>query len=339
MEPNDNTPNFAESVQAFIDSKTKPLGSLGTVEQVAAQLAMIFGALQPEVDTCELILFAADHGIATAGVSAYPQEVTRQMVLNILEGGAASAVFARSSGVSLSVVDAGVKGGEITHPSLINRRLGDGTANALVEAAMTTEQCERAIAHGRALGESARSDIISFGELGIGNTASAALVTAKVLGSPVAEFTGRGTGLDDAGLAEKRNLLQQASARTAPKLTAADALREYGGFEIAMMAGAMLGAAAMGRPVIVDGFICSAAALCARDLDAASSQHFIFAHASAEQGHRKVLAAMNATAVLDLKLRLGEGTGALLAWPIIRAAAKMLSEMANFDDAGVSNCE
>ncbi len=339
MEPNDNTPDFAESVKAFIDSKTKPPGSLGTVEQVAAQLAMIFGTLQPEVDTCELILFAADHGIATVGVSAYPQEVTRQMVLNVLEGGAASAVFARSSGVSLSVVDAGVKGGEITHPSLINRRLGDGTANALVEAAMTTEQCERAMAHGRALAESARSDVISFGELGIGNTASAALVAAKVLGLAVAEFTGRGTGLDDAGLAEKRNLLHQASARTAPKLTAADALREYGGFEIAMMVGAMLGAAAMGRPVIVDGFICSAAALCARDLDAASSQHFIFAHASVEQGHRKVLEAMNANAVLDLKLRLGEGTGALLAWPIIRAASKMLSEMANFDDAGISNCE
>ena len=134
MEVKDNTPDFAESVQAFIDGKTKPLGSLGTIERVAAQLATISGTLQPEIDTCELILFAADHGIATAGVSAYPQEVTRQMVLNILEGGSASAVFARSSGVTLSVVDAGVKGGEIDHPSLINRRLGNGTANALVEA-------------------------------------------------------------------------------------------------------------------------------------------------------------------------------------------------------------
>ena len=339
MEPTDNTPDFAKSVQAFIDSKTKPPGSLGTVEQVAAQLARIIGTLQPEIDTCELILFAADHGIATAGVSAYPQEVTRQMVLNILEGGAASAVFARSSGVTLSVVDAGVKGGEINHPSLINRRLGDGTANALVEAAMTMEQLESAMAHGRALGESASSDVISFGEMGIGNTASAALVVAKVLGSAVAELTDRGTGLDDAGLAKKRDLLQQACMRTAPKLTAADALREYGGFEIAMMAGAMLGAAGTGRPVIVDGFICSAAAMCAKDLDATVAQHFIFAHASAEQGHRQVLEAMNANVILDLQLRLGEGTGALLAWPIIRAAAKMLLEMANFDDAGMSNRE
>ena len=339
MEAKDTTPDFAETVQAFIDGKTKPLGSLGTIEKVAAQLATISGTLQPEIDTCELILFAADHGIATAGVSAYPQEVTRQMVLNILEGGAASAVFARSCDVLLSVVDAGVKGGEINHPSLINRRLGDGTANAVVEAAMTMEQYESAIIHGRALGESARTDVIIFGEMGIGNTASAALVAAKVLGSAVADLTGRGTGLDDAGLAKKRDLLQQASARTAPKLTAADALLEYGGFEIVMMAGAMLGAAGTGRPIIVDGFICSVAALCARDLDAASSQHFIFAHAAAEQGHRQVLEAMKATAVLDLKLRLGEGTGALLAWPIIRAAAKMLSEMANFDDAGVSNCE
>ena len=339
MEAKDNTPDFAESVQAFIDGKTKPLGSLGTIEKVAAQLAAISGTLQPEIDNCELLLFAADHGIATAGVSAYPQEVTRQMVLNVLEGGAASAVFARSFGVSLSVVDAGVKGGEISHPSLINRRLGDGTANAVFEAAMTMEQCDSAIAHGQALGKSAKSDVIIFGEMGIGNTASAALVAAKVLGSAVADLTGRGTGLDDAALAKKRDLLQQASARTAPKLAAADALREYGGFEIAMMAGAMLGAACTDRPIIVDGFISSAAALCARELNATIEQHFIFAHASAEQGHRQVLEAMNANVILDLQLRLGEGTGALLAWPIIRAAAKMLLEMANFDDAGVSNRE
>ena len=339
MEARDNTTDFAESVQAFIDGKTKPLGSLGTIEKVAAQLAAISGTLQPEIDTCELILLAADHGIAAAGVSAYPQEVTRQMVLNILAGGAASAVFARSSGVSLSVVDAGVKGGEINHPSLINRRLGDGTANAVVEAAMTVEQYETAIIHGQELGESAKSDVIIFGEMGIGNTASAALVSAKVLGSAVADLTGRGTGLDDAGLAKKRDLLQQASARTAPQLAAADALREYGGFEIAMMAGAMLGAAGTGRPIIVDGFICSAAALCARDLSATIEQHLIFAHASAEQGHRQVLEAMNANVILDLQLRLGEGTGALLAWPIIRAAAKMLLEMANFDDSGVSDRE
>jgi len=339
MEARDNTTDFAESVQAFIDGKTKPLGSLGTIEKVAAQLAAISGTLQPEIDTCELILLAADHGIAAAGVSAYPQEVTRQMVLNILAGGAASAVFARSSGVSLSVVDAGVKGGEINHPSLINRRLGDGTANAVVEAAMTVEQYETAIIHGQELGESAKSDVIIFGEMGIGNTASAALVSAKVLGSAVADLTGRGAGLDDAGLAKKRDLLQQASARTAPQLAAADALREYGGFEIAMMAGAMLGAASTGRPIIVDGFICSAAALCARDLSATIEQHLIFAHASAEQGHRQVLEAMNANVILDLQLRLGEGTGALLAWPIIRAAAKMLLEMANFDDSGVSDRE
>ena len=339
MEARDNTTDFAESVQAFIDGKTKPLGSLGTIEKVAAQLAAISGTLQPEIDTCELILLAADHGIAAAGVSAYPQEVTRQMVLNILAGGAASAVFARSSGVSLSVVDAGVKGGEINHPSLINRRLGDGTANAVVEAAMTVEQYETAIIHGQELGESAKSDVIIFGEMGIGNTASAALVSAKVLGSAVADLTGRGAGLDDAGLAKKRDLLQQASARTAPQLAAADALREYGGFEIAMMAGAMLGAASTGRPIIVDGFICSAAALCASDLNATIEQHLIFAHASAEQGHRQVLEAMNANVILDLQLRLGEGTGALLAWPIIRAAAKMLLEMANFDDSGVSDRE
>ena len=207
---------------------------------------------------------------------------------------------------------------------------------------MSENQAKECILRGEKVAEELPDpscNVIAFGEMGIGNTASAALVSAKVLGSAVADLTGRGTGLDDAGLAKKRDLLLQASARTAPKLAAADALREYGGFEIAMMAGAMLGAAGTGRPIIVDGFICSAAALCARDLNATIEQHLIFAHASAEQGHRQVLEAMNANVILDLQLRLGEGTGGLLAWPIIRAAAKMLSEMASFDDAGVSNRE
>ena len=339
MDADDNTPDFVDSVQAFIDSKTKPPGSLGRVEQVAAQLSIILGTLRPAIDSCELILFAADHGIAAAGVSAYPQEVTRPMVLNILEGGAASAVFARSSGVSLSVVDAGVRGGEIDHPSLISLRLGEGTANSIDEAAMTPQQCEAAMEHGRRLGQNANSDVVSFGEMGIGNTASAALAAAKILGVPVSDLTGRGTGLDDAGLAKKRELLGQAAARTPDQLAAAEALREYGGFEIAMMTGAMLGAVDKGRPIIVDGFICSVAALCAENLNPASSPHFIFAHASAEQGHRQVLDALNARPLLDLELRLGEGTGALLAWPIIRASAKMLSEMATFSDAGVSDRE
>ncbi|MEM1404054.1 MAG: nicotinate-nucleotide--dimethylbenzimidazole phosphoribosyltransferase [Pseudomonadota bacterium] len=339
MDSKNNTPDFADSVQAFIDSKTKPPGSLGIVEQIAAQLAISSGTLRPAIDSCELILFAADHGIATTGVSAYPQEVTRQMVLNILEGGAASAVFARSAGVSLSVVDAGVRGGEIDHPSLINRRVGDGTANSLVEAAMTAQQCDTAMEYGDALSQNAQSDVLTFGEMGIGNTASAALVAAKILGSPVSELTGRGTGLDDAGLAKKSALLQQASARTAAQLVTVDALREYGGFEIAMMTGAMMGAANKGSPIIVDGFICSVAALCAQTLSPASSKHFIFAHASAERGHRRILEALNVRAVLDLELRLGEGTGALLAWPILRAAAKMLTEMATFKDAGVSGRE
>ncbi|MEM9055815.1 MAG: nicotinate-nucleotide--dimethylbenzimidazole phosphoribosyltransferase, partial [Pseudomonadota bacterium] len=283
-----------------------------------------------------LLIFAGDHGMAEAGVSAYPQAVTRQMVLNFLSGGAAANVFAASVGASVHVIDAGVAGDKIDHASLINRRIANGTNNAIEGAAITRDQLDRALKTGMDIADAMDTDVICFGEMGIGNTSSASLVSAKLLGRSVGDLTGRGTGLDDEALQHKRTLLEKAAARTVGKLNAHAALNEYGGFEIAMMAGAMIGAAKAKRVVIVDGFIATAAALCARDIAPECETAFVFAHKSAESGHAIVLEALNAKPLLDLNMRLGEGTGALLAFPLVKAAAAMLRDMASFESANVS---
>lgn len=327
---------FDEQLSAAIDNKTKPVGALGKIEDLAAQIARIQKTLTPQAESATLTIFAGDHGIAAAGVSAYPQEVTRQMVLNFLSGGAAANVFARSVGADVCVVDAGVAGEAIDHPALINQRINAGTANALEGPAMSVEQCQQSLSVGQSIGEAIHSDVACFGEMGIGNTSSASLLAAKRLGAPVGDLVGRGTGLDDKNLAKKTELLEQAAARTAPTLDPETALTEYAGFEIVMMAGAMKGAAQSGRIVLVDGFIASVAALYARDLAPGTEHSFVFAHQSAEAGHALVLEAMGAKPLLDLGLRLGEGTGALLAFPLVRAAAAMLREMASFESASVS---
>ena len=281
-------------------------------------------------------IFAGDHGLAAEGVSAYPQAVTRQMLGNFLAGNAAANVFARSVGASLRVVDAGVAGEPIVHPDLVARRIGPGTRNALHEPAMTAAERDRALALGRALEADSNADAACFGEMGIGNTSAATLLAHKVAGLPLAGLVGRGTGLDDQGLARKLAILERAAARTATTLPARAALAEYGGYEIAMMAGAMLGAAAAGRLVIVDGFIAGAAALIATAEAPEAAGAMVFAHRSAEPGHAALLDHLGARPLLDLDMRLGEGTGALLAWPLVRAAAAMLTEMASFESAGVS---
>ena len=332
----DSSKPTAPDVKAAIDAKTKPVGSLGRLETLAAQIATIQGSLKPKADTCTLIIFAGDHGMATAGVSAFPQAVTRQMVLNFLSGGAAANVFARSVCANVRVVDAGVAGDPIEHPDLISRRMGSGTANALQTPAMTPLECEQSCETGRVLGREAQTDVVCFGEMGIGNTSSATLIAAKLLSRPVTELVGRGTGLDDEGLARKKELLQHGAARTPAQLAARIALTEYGGFEIAMMGGAMVGAAEAGKIVMVDGFISSVAALCASAIAPGCEANFVFAHRSAEAGHEIVLKALGAQPLLELDMRLGEGTGALLAFPLIKAAAAMLSEMASFESAGVS---
>ena len=370
-----------EAIRLAIDAKTKPPGSLGRVEALAARIARIQGTLTPRLRRCRLTLFAGDHGVANEGVSAYPQAVTRQMVANFLAGGAAANVFARANGVEIAVVDAGVADDPLDAPGLVSRRIAPGTRNFAVEPAMTCEQYEAALHAGAELGARANAriaaktgdgtigeaeaqaearagartgdgdgardesgdragvDAAAFGEMGIANTSSATLIAHKLTGAPLDALTGRGTGLDDDGLAHKLQVLMRAADRTADRLPPDEALREYGGFEIAMMAGAMIGAARAGAVVIVDGFIASAAALAADALAPALRDYLVFAHRSAEPGHEVVLDALGASPLLDLGMRLGEGTGALLAWPILRSAAAMLSDMASFESAGVSGPE
>lgn len=329
--------SFEQELAAKIDGKTKPPRSLGKLEVLAAQLARIQNTLSPRVESCSLTIFAADHGIAVSGVSAFPQEVTRQMVTNFLARGAAANAFADAFSVPVTIVDAGVVGPPVEHPDLVDARIGAGTANSLKAPAMTAEQYEMALQRGLQIGAVQEADACCFGEMGIGNTSSASLVGAKILSRPVSELVGRGTGLDDEGLERKRQLLARASERTAQTLQAGDALREYGGFEMVMMTGAMIGAAQKDRVVLVDGVIATTAALCAQALEPGCSRNQIFAHRSAEASHGPLLEALGSDPLLDLDMRLGEGTGALLAWPLVKAAAAFLSKMASFDDAGVNS--
>lgn len=324
------------AIRRAIDSKTKPLGALGIVETLAAQVARIQGTLTPRLDRCRLTLFAGDHGIAHEGVSAYPQAVTRQMVANFLAGGAAANVFARTNAVDLQVVDAGVAGEPMDAPGLVSRRIAAGTRNCVVEPAMTTQQCDAALGAGEELGGNVTADAAAFGEMGIANTSSATLIAHKLTGAGLDALIGRGTGLDDDGLARKRAVLARAAMRTTERLDARSAMSEYGGFEIVMMAGAMIGAARVGAVVLVDGFIASAAALAAVGIAPALRDYLVFAHRSAERGHRTVLEALDARPLLDFDMRLGEGTGALIAWPVLKCAAAMMSDMASFESAGVS---
>ncbi len=323
-------------IQAAIDAKTKPLGALGRIEALAADIARFQNTLSPRMERCGLIVFAADHGIAEEGVSNFPQAVTRQMVANFLAGGAAANVFAATAGIDMRVVDAGVAGEPILHPRLINRRIGPGTSNSAAEPAMSADRLAAALHAGEALAEEGDYDALAFGEMGIANTSAATLIGHKLTGAPIAALTGRGTGLNDAALAHKTSVLARAARRTPDALSAEETLIEYGGYEIAMMTGAMLGAAGAGRMILVDGFIATSAALAATRLEPSARAAMIFAHASQEAGHKTLLDALGARPLLSLDMRLGEGTGALLAWPLVRAAAAMLRDMASFEDAGVS---
>ena len=336
MSMHNAAPEFEIALQARIDGKTKPLGALGRIEALAAQIARVQASLTPRMEHAQLILLAADHGIALEGVSAFPQAVTRQMVMNFLAGGAAANVFARQAGIPVTVVDCGIAGPLVADAGLVSRRIGPGTANALHGPAMTPAQCDAALETGRALALEGDFDALCLGEMGIGNTSAATLLAAKITGEKLEGFIGCGTGLDAAGLAHKQAVLARAAARTPSRLSASQALVEYGGFEIAAMAGAMLGAAEARRMVLVDGFIAGAAALVALGMRPAIRDHLVFAHHSAEQGHGALLAALGAEPLLDLGLRLGEGSGALLAWPLLRASAAMLNEMASFESAAVS---
>ncbi|MBL8397793.1 MAG: nicotinate-nucleotide--dimethylbenzimidazole phosphoribosyltransferase [Candidatus Accumulibacter sp.] len=328
-------------LQACIDGKTKPPGSLGQLERLARQIGQVRQTLTPRLGEPQLLIFAGDHGAARAGVSAYPQDVTWQMVENFLAGGAAINVFSRHNNLRLQVIDAGVAHDFGVRPGLVDAKIAFGTQNYLERPAMTAAECQLAIERGAAIVRQLAErgvQVVGFGEMGIGNTAAASLLTQHFTTTPLAECVGRGTGLDDAGLARKKDLLARAAARA--NLPAhAEPLRvlaEFGGFEIAMLCGALLAGAEAGLLLLIDGFIVTAAVLVAIALAPAVRDYCVFCHRSAEPGHLAQLRALDAEPLLDLGLRLGEGTGVALAWPLVRAAAAFLDEMASFASAGVS---
>jgi nicotinate-nucleotide--dimethylbenzimidazole phosphoribosyltransferase len=327
---------LAAALRRRIDRKTKPLGSLGRLEALMLRLGLILGSEMPCLVEPQLIVFAADHGLAARGVSAYPSEVSWQMVENFLAGGAAVSVLARQHGLALTVVDAGVAHDFAPRPGLVIAKIARGTRDCSIGPAMSAAQCEQAIAAGREILRQRPGNVLLLGEMGIGNTSSAALLLSRLQELPIGQCTGRGTGLDDAQLARKIEILSGVLRLHAGAVEPLDALAAFGGFEIAMMVGAVLQAALERRVVVVDGFISSAAVLVAASLRPAVLQRCVFAHCSDESAHRAMLATLGAEPLLDLGLRLGEGSGAALAWPLLHSACCILAEMASFEAAGVS---
>ncbi|MCV2365712.1 nicotinate-nucleotide--dimethylbenzimidazole phosphoribosyltransferase [Paucibacter sp. DJ1R-11] len=327
---------LAAALQARIDGKTKPLGALGQLETLMLRLGLILGSETPQLKNPQMMVFAGDHGLARRGVSAYPSDVTWQMVENFLAGGAAISVLARQHGLALSVVDAGVAHDFAPREGLIIAKIAHGTEDASERTAMSIDQCATAIAAGKNLLRNKPGNALLLGEMGIGNTSSAALLLARLQGLALADCTGRGTGLDDAALARKVAVLQEVLDLHVQASTPLQALAAFGGFEIAMMVGAVLQAALERRVIVVDGFIASSAVLVAARLQPAVLERCIFAHRSNESGHRLMLEALQAEPLLDLGLRLGEGSGAALAWPLLESACRILEEMASFASAGVS---
>ena len=331
---------LAATLQTKIDQKTKPLGALGQLESLALQIGLIQDSLTPSLTKPCIIIFAGDHGIVESGVSAYPQTVTAQMVANFLAGGAAISVFAQQHQLELLIADAGVNADLASHPRLIDAKIGKGTKNFLTHPAMTTDDCTKALQAGAELVLQQHNygcNCIGFGEMGIGNTSSAAMLMHCLTSMPLAQCVGRGTGLNDAQLQNKLTVLQQALNQHKGITEPLDILATYGGFEIAMMAGAYLKAAELGMLIMVDGFIAGAALLVACKLYPQVLDYCVFSHVSSEQGHQALLNQFNARPLLTLDLRLGEGSGIALAYPLLQSAVVFLNEMATFDEAGVDH--
>ncbi len=319
---------------------TKPPGSLGRLEELSIQLAGILEQERPSIARKAVIVMAGDHGVVAEGVSAFPAEVTPQMVLNFLYGGAAINVLAKVAGARVIIVDMGVAVDMPDHPGLIKRKVAYGTQNMAVGPAMTQQQAEAALQAGIDIvtAEIEKGlDLVAIGEMGIGNTTPATAITAAFTGLPAAQLTGRGTGVDDAGLARKVEVIEKALAVNKPDSSdAMDVLMKVGGLEIAGLAGVVIGAAAQRVPVVIDGFISSAAALVAAELVPAVKPYLIGSHESVEIGHQAILQRLGIRPLFDLNMRLGEGTGAAIAFNIIEGAARVLDEMATFAEAGVS---
>jgi nicotinate-nucleotide--dimethylbenzimidazole phosphoribosyltransferase len=354
-----------QRLQQQIDNKTKPLGALGRLEEIALQAGLIQGTMNPQLSRPHIVVFAGDHGIAATGqVNPYPQSVTAQMVLNFITGGAAINVFCRQHQLGLTVVDAGVNfdfdtslvaagsGSPVRADislfpgKLLTHKIGYGTKNYLETVAMTSEELDRALQAGGEIVAGLHADgcnCIGFGEMGIGNTSSASLIMSYVTGIPVEECAGRGTGVSDEQLEIKKEVLREAFRRHLPAVAAKpDAetiLTHVGGFEIAMMTGAFLKAAELRMIILVDGFIATAALLMARLIREDVQDYCIFSHTSGESGHIRMLEYLGAEPLLNLGMRLGEGTGAAMAYPLVQSAVQFLREMASFESAGVSKAE
>jgi len=328
------------AVQAHIDDLTKPQGSLGRLEEIALKYAIATGTTSPVLSKKKIFCFAGDHGVAAEGVSAFPAAVTPQMVYNMLGGGAAINVLSRHAGADLEVIDIGVNHDFPDHPMLRRCKVRHGSSNMAEGPAMTIEETLQAVMAGAELAIEAHAQgyhLLATGEMGIANTTPATALYAKMLDLPVESITGRGTGIDDKALLHKVAVIERSIAVNRANLaTPLEILAALGGFEIAGICGLILGAASTGMPVVVDGFISSSAAVCAIKLSCKVSDYLFFSHLSNEQGHRTVMQKLGARPILDLDLRLGEGTGAVLAMQLIEASLKIYNEMATFSSAGVS---
>ena len=330
--------DFSKAVQYKIDNKTKPTGSLGILEVIAKQIGEVFQSLEPKITKPNIVVFAADHGIANHGVSAYPQDVTRQMVTNFLIGGAAINVFCKQNNIRLSIVDAGVNYDFPMNTSLISAKIGKGTHSFLQGPAMSKTEVELCFIKGSEIVATIAktgSNCIGFGEMGIGNTATASVLMSIIMELPIEDCVGKGTGVTDEKLIQKINILKKAIDNYHGSDNLDSKLAYFGGFEIMQMAGGILKAKEKNMLILVDGFICSVAFLIAHRKNPSITKNAIFCHSSAEQGHQKILDYLKVRSVLQLDLRLGEGTGCAVAFPIIQSAVAFLNEMASFESAGM----
>ena len=334
-----NDSALSETLQQKIDNKTKPTGSLGVLESLAKQIGTVFQTLEPKITKPNIVVFAADHGIGNHGVSAYPQDVTRQMVTNFLEGGAAINVFCKQNNIELTIVDAGVNYDFPTNANLVSAKIGKGTQSFLHSSAMSQTELDLCFAKGAAIVNSifeTGSNCIGFGEMGIGNTSTASVLMSILLELPIEDCVGNGTGVVDEKLIQKQNILKKALENYNGSNDLQSKLAYFGGFEIMQMAGGMLQAKQNNMLILVDGFICTVAFLIAYKMNPSVKENAIFCHSSAEKGHQKILDYLNVQPLLQLDLRLGEGTGCAVAFPIIQSAVCFLNEMASFESAGIS---
>ncbi|MDJ1472904.1 nicotinate-nucleotide--dimethylbenzimidazole phosphoribosyltransferase [Xanthocytophaga flava] len=336
----DNTDKrIISQIQDKLNNKTKPIGSLGKLENIVSRVCLIQQTLSPELNNPHILVFAADHGITQENVSKYPSEVTHQMVLNFLQEGAAINVFCRQHDIALKVIDAGINADVYNTPKLIHQKIGKGTRNFAKEPAMTVDECNLAIEMGSTITKQILQkgcNIVGFGEMGIGNTSSAAVLMHKFTNLPLNECVGKGTGLNTEQMQHKLQVLQKAVNHYPDIKDPLETLATFGGFEIAQMCGAMLQAAENKMCLLIDGFIATAALLSACQFYPAILDYCLFCHQSEEHGHKAMLDYLKAEPILNLDLRLGEGTGCALAYPIIQSSVNFMNEMASFQSAGVS---